>query len=134
MEDKLLYKDLTYIVRGILFETHNELGRMLKEKQYCDLIEVKLKERKIRHLRESVLPPSFEGEHKGRNRVDFIIEGKKILEIKTVSFLSKNDYWQCQRYLSSTNLELLLLVNFRSKFLTVKRLLNHELYNKNKIN
>lgn len=126
MGNKLLHKDL----RGILFEVHNELGRMLNEKQYGDFIESKLKDRGFKYKREFVLENSFEGEKNGRNRVDFIIEGKIILEIKTVSFLSKNDYWQCHRYLSSAELELALLVNFRSKFLIVKRILNHELYKK----
>lgn len=129
MEDKLLYKDLTYQIRGILFEVHNELGRMLNEKQYADAVEHKLIVKKIKYQREKVLDKSFVGERSNRNRIDFIIEDKIILEIKAVSFLSKDDYFQCQRYLVSFNKELALLVNFRTKLLTIKRVLNHQQYN-----
>ena len=128
MRDKLLYKELTYKVRGVLFETHNELGRMLNERQYADAIEQKLIEKQIKYKREKVLDKRFTGEKSGRNRVDFIVEDKFVLEIKSVSFLSKDDYFQCQRYLSSTGLDLALLVNFRTKFLSIKRILNHQKY------
>lgn len=126
MEDKLLHKELTYEVRGILFKVHNELGRFKNEKQYCDAIEFLLKENKIPYKREFVLPTSFDGENKGRNKVDFFIADKIILEVKCVSFLNKEHYFQCQRYLNALDLDLALLVNFRAKYLAIRRILNHD--------
>ncbi len=126
MVDKLLYKELSYTLRGIFFRVHNKLGKMRNEKQYCDAIEFELKANNIPYVREYQLEVSFSGEQKGRNRVDFIIDNKIILEIKTVLFISREEYYQCQRYLVSTGLDLALLINFRSKYLTIKRILNHE--------
>jgi GxxExxY protein len=134
MEDTLLFKELTYVLRGLLFSVHNELGNFRNEKQYADSLEEKLKENNIQYEREKILLPSFEGEKTGRNRLDFLIDNKLILELKHVVCLSRDDYFQCQRYLVSSNLYLCLLVNFRSKYLVVRRVLNHEKYKKEKSN
>jgi GxxExxY protein len=121
---KLIYSDLTYEIRGVLFKIQNELGRFCNEKQYADAIENKLKELKINYKREETIPPSFEGELKGRNKVDFIIEDKLILELKAKRILEKEDYYQVRRYLDAFNKKLGLLVNFRQKMIQVKRILN----------
>ncbi len=59
MEGKLLHEELTYIVRGILYEVHNELGQFWGEKQYCDLIAKKLTERRLAYIREYVIPAKY---------------------------------------------------------------------------
>jgi len=125
----LLHRELSYRIRGLLYEVHNELGRFANEQQCGDSFEEKLKRQGINYIREFVIPSSFEGERKGRNKIDFLIEGKIIVELKHVKFLTKDNYYQCQRYLKATRLELALLVNFRSTYLNIKRVLNYQQYN-----
>lgn len=132
MQDKLIYKELSYKIIGLLFQIHNEFGRMLNEREYADRFEELLKENFIQYEREKYVSQGSRMDSKRRNRVDFIIENKMVVEFKTVSFLSKDDYFQCQRYLSSSGLRLALLINFRSKYLAPRRILNYELYNKEK--
>jgi len=122
--DKVLHPELSYTINGILFTTRKELGRFCNEKQYCDYIESLFKKDNIRYEREKVLPPSFSGEQKGRNKVDFLIEDMIVLEIKAKSLLTKEDYYQVQRYLASLNKELGILVNMRRYLVTPKRILN----------
>lgn len=55
--------------------------------------------------------------------MDFIVERKIILELKTVRFLGKEEYYQIQRYLQSLNMKLGLLVNFRAEYLSPKRVI-----------
>ena len=74
--------------------------------------------------REKILPASFAGEIAGRNKVDFLIEDKIILELKASRMLTKEDYYQAKRYLVALHKELGILVNFRQRFLTPKRVLN----------
>ncbi|PLX27293.1 GxxExxY protein [Candidatus Parcubacteria bacterium] len=129
-KEKLLYKDLTYKIRGILFKIHNDLGRFCNEKQYGDAFEQGLTDEGIEYEREKILHISFVGEKKGRNRIDFLIEDKIIIELKCVSCLGRGDYHQCQRYLKSSGLDLALLVNFRPRYLLIRRILNYQKHNK----
>lgn len=126
MKQELIYKDLSYETTGILFEVHNELGRFCNEKQCGDLLEKKLIENKIKYEREKILPTSFDGEKNNRNRVDFIVENKIILELKCKRCVEKNDFYQVKRYLIAMNIKLGLIVNFRDKYLTPKRVLNSQ--------
>ena len=121
---ELIYPELSYKINGVLFSVQNELGRFCNEKQYCDAIEGYLKKLKVSYEREKVLEPSFENEQKGRNKTDFIIEDKIILEIKAKRFLTREDYYQIKRYLSALGKKLGILVNFRGKHIDPKRILN----------
>jgi len=122
--NKLLYPELSYKIVGLLFNVHNNLGRFKNEKQYSDAIEQELKILKIPYNREFRLPESFEGENNNRNIIDFVIDDKIVLELKTKRAIFKDDYFQVKRYLSSSNYKLGLLVNFRSKYLSPKRILS----------
>jgi GxxExxY protein len=126
--DKILYKDLSFQICGLLFKVHNELGRFRNEKQYADRLEQLLKDNKINYLREFNLPQSFIGEHKNRNRIDFIIDDKIIIECKTKTLLTKEDYSQTLRYLTTLNKRLGILVNFRQTFLKPKRIVNPNIH------
>jgi len=107
---KLIYPELSYLITGICFETHNQLGRYSREKQYCDFIEKRLKELKIQFRREYIIG-------KSGNQIDFLIDDKIILEVKAKSFILKEDYYQLQRYLQILDKKLGLLVNFRNRYL-----------------
>lgn len=119
-----VYYELSYKICGILFAVHNELGRYRNEKQYGDAIERYFKLYGIAYKRELVLPKSFNGEAAGRNKVDFLVDDKIILEIKVKRIVERIDYYQSKRYLVALNKKLALLVNFRDKFLRPKRILN----------
>lgn len=126
MKQELVYPDLSYELTGIYFDVHNELGRFCNEKQYGDLLEKKLKEHGIRYEREKFLPQSFDGEEKNRNKIDFLVEGLIILELKAKRVAEKNDYYQVKRYLVAFNKKLGMLINFREKYLKPKRVLNSD--------
>ena len=121
---KLVYPDLSYRINGVLFSVHNELGRFRNENQYADRVEEKFKNLGIIYEREKIIPESFVGEKSGRNKIDFIVENKIILEIKSKRITSKEEYYQVRRYLGAFNKRLGVLVNFRDKYLKPKRILN----------
>ncbi|MFH0779407.1 MAG: GxxExxY protein [Parcubacteria group bacterium] len=126
--EKILHKELCYKIYGLCFEVHRELNRFCREKQFADRFEMKLRDSKIEYVREfniSVLNPNAP---KG-NIVDFYIDNKIFFDAKAKRFITKEDYYQMQRYLRAANLELGLIVNFRSTYLKPKRVLNTVLYN-----
>jgi GxxExxY protein len=124
MPDKVIYKELSYIICGICFSAHNKLGRFRSEKTYGDFIEQALNDQKIKYQREFALPASFDGEKARRNIVDFIIEDSIILDLKVKPLVTKEDYFQMKRYLQSAKKQLGLIVNFRQMHLYPKRILN----------
>ena len=122
---KVIYPDLSYKLTGILFSVHNELGRFCNEKQYADCVEGYFKKlNNVEYEREKILNPAFEEELPGRNKIDFIIENKIILEIKAKRILGREEYYQVKRYLNSTSKKLGIVANFRDRYLRPKRILN----------
>lgn len=107
---KLIYPELSYLLTGILFSVHNKLGRYAREKQYSDTIEGHLEEQGVPYLRE------FRFGDTG-NVVDFLVDQKIILEVKAKPLITKDDFYQVQRYLQSLNKNLGLIANFRNRYL-----------------
>ena len=124
---RILLPKLSYELTGLCFKIHRELGRFCREKQYADALEEVLKQKQIPYKREFELNST---EIKG-NKADFFIDGKVIVDLKAKRFITKEDYNQTQRYLQSANVELGLIINFRSSYLKPKRVLNTRIYSDN---
>jgi len=124
IEEKILYKDLSFKITRFLFKVHNDLGRFRNEKQYSDFFEKLLENSNLKYEREYRFEDKQYGKEKVRCICDFIIDDKIILEFKTNEFISKQDYYQTQRYLTTLNLRLGILVNFRQIRLVPKRVIN----------
>lgn len=122
---KILYPQLCYKINGLCFKTQKELGRFARERQYADKFQQLLKESGLIYQREVKLTEINDGSPDG-NIADFIIDGKVILDFKAKKFITKEDYFQMQRYLKAAKLELGLIINFRSTYLKPKRILNSD--------
>ena len=127
MEQKILYPELSYKINGLCFKTHNDLGRFAKEKQYCDRLDELLKDSDLEYQREVRLyfRSAIDGGHVGGNIADFIIENTIIIECKAKRLITKEDYYQIQRYLHVSKLKLGFIVNFRDRYLKPKRVINY---------
>ena len=123
--EKLIYPEQSYLITGICFDIHNQLGRFAREKQYADAFERRLLELKIPYKRELTIG-------KTGNRVDFLIDEKIILEFKTKPLILREDYYQTQRYLQTLNVRLGLLINFRNRYLKPQRVVRIDTDIKNK--
>ncbi|MEW6407459.1 MAG: GxxExxY protein [Patescibacteria group bacterium] len=121
---KIIYADSCYKLNGIFYKVHNELGRFCKEKQYADAIESLFKKYNIIYQRELDVPVKIEQNNITKNRVDFLVDNKILVEIKAKKFIERQDYYQTKRYLESIKLKLGLIVNFHERFLRPKRIIN----------
>lgn len=122
--DKIIYKDLSYKVVGILFEVYNKLGYGYKEKYYEKAIAASFKAEGIKFREQVSFKLMFRKEMVGRYYLDFLIEDKVILEIKKGNYFSKRNMEQIKSYLKITNLKLAILANFTSKGVKFLRILN----------
>lgn len=114
--NKIIFPELSYKLVGLLFEAHNKIGRFGREKQYSDFLEKLFKTNRIIFEREKVLPVGCL-ENKFTNRVDFGVEGQILLELKAKPIVTKEDYYQMNRYLDASGYKLGIIVNFRRQYL-----------------
>ena len=120
----LIYKDLSYQLMGALLKVHNKLGPPYQEKYYQRAIEKELGNQKIAFEREYKVKIDYEGEKIGYYSIDFVIDGKIALEVKSAAYFKKKFVGQVLSYLNSANLKLGVLVNFNSERLYYKRIVN----------
>ncbi len=122
--EKVVHKELSYRIVGILFEVYNELGYGYKEKYYEKALEVALSEQKIKFRTQVPFILKFKEKIIGRNYLDFLIEDKIVLEIKKGKHFSKNNLDQVKQYLKITKLKLAILANFTPAGIKYIRVLN----------
>lgn len=123
----LIYPKLSYKVTGLCLQTYKEMGRFCREKQYSDRFEELLNNEGLKYKREFDLSRYIKDINIQGNIVDFIIkalDGIVIVDFKAKKFITKEDYFQMQRYLKCAKIKLGLIVNFRNTFLKPKRVIN----------
>jgi GxxExxY protein len=110
---KLIHEQLSYQVRGVLFDVYNSLGPLLPEKYYTEAIEIGLKDKNIRCEIEKPFEVFYQDSRVGLYYVDVWIEnGNLILENKVSPEISDLHRAQAISYLKVTDADLAFLVNF----------------------
>jgi len=118
-----LYKDLTYRIIGAVYEVHKELGSVHKEIIYHKALAIELKNRNLPFVEEKSIDVRYKDKRIGIYRPDFIIDDKVILEIKVVPTISKAIQAQVYYYVRGTKYKLVLLANFGTEKVGIKRLI-----------
>jgi GxxExxY protein len=122
--DKVIYKELSYQIVGILYEVYNSLGYGYLEKYYEKAVEKYFIDINIKYKRQAPYKIIFRGELVGRNYMDFIIEDKIVLELKRGDYFSRSNTEQIKGYLAVTNMKLAILAHFTSTGVKFLRILN----------
>jgi GxxExxY protein len=112
--------ELTYQTIGCSRWVYDELGPGLLESSYAGAFAEACKARRLRVEREVPAPLFFNGVSVATYRLDLIIEGRIIVELKSRKELDRGHLKQVFHYLRVTDYELGLLFNFGPS-LTVKR-------------
>ncbi|MBL7129876.1 MAG: GxxExxY protein [Candidatus Omnitrophica bacterium] len=123
MSPDYLYKDLTYKIIGALYEVHKELGSIHKEIIYHKAVAIELAIRNIDFIEEKGIDVKYKGKKIGVYRPDFIIKDKVILEIKVAPMITKAMQDQVYYYVKGTKYKLVLLANFGTSKVGIKRLI-----------
>lgn len=126
---KVIEKELSYKIVGILFEVHTKLGDSYQEKYYQRAVEKLLIRDKIKYEKELKIDLTIDEEKIGIYFLDFLIEGRVVLELKAKYKLHPNDFKQVMAYLKRTGKELGILANFKGVKLDYKRILNSKICN-----
>lgn len=103
---------LTEVVIGAAIEVHRQLGPGLPEKVYEEALCIELALRRIAFERQPTVDVQYKGHPVGAGRLDLLIDGRLIVELKAVEALAPVHTAQVITYLKIMNLSLGLLVNF----------------------
>jgi GxxExxY protein len=114
---------LTKEIIAAAYEVHNILGPGLEEKFYRDALMYELELRSLRIVREQEFPVEYKGHLLGLHRVDLIVEGKILLELKAVTGeLLKVHVAQTISERNVSKLPVAMLINFGDVDVQVRRL------------
>ena len=102
------------------------MGPGLPESSYRDALCHELDLRGIAHQREMPVDILYKGKSVGKGKIDILVGGRLILELKVVDQLSALHRAQAISYLKITKLHLALLINFNVEVLKagIKRVIN----------
>src|SRR4030095_622297 len=120
------HSDITEKVIGCALKVHQRMRSGYPELIYHKCLVIEFEKNALLFSSEIVLPIYYGNIEVGKRRVDFLIESKVIIEIKALSELTDAHPAQALNYLEALNLEIGLLINFGSKSLEVKRLINNK--------
>jgi GxxExxY protein len=120
-ESKLLHADLTYAIRGVLFDVGNHLWPGLPEETFQKAVSIGLAKRKIPHSLEEQFHVYYRGVEVGRYYCDVFVDRKVILELKVVSELTGLNRAQLISYLRVVGADVGLLVNFGGPRVEIER-------------
>ncbi len=124
MSKKIIYKELSFKIVGILFDVYNELGYGYQEKIYERAVEKLFIKEALKYERQPCYKLQIQGENIGRYYLDFLVDDKIILELKKGNYFSRKNIEQVYAYLKATDKKLAILANFTSKGIACKRIVN----------
>ncbi|MEJ7611231.1 MAG: GxxExxY protein [Ferruginibacter sp.] len=126
MEKIKINDDLTYKIIGCAMKVHTYLGSGFQEVIYQRALAMEMKKANLDFVREMEMQIYYYEELIGTRRVDFLVENSISVEIKATVTLTPDHLAQGLNYLEAYKTENGLLLNFGSKSLEVKRLLNRK--------
>ena len=115
---------LTGLVIQCIVRVHQTLGPGFLESIYRRALLIELSRQNLVTDAERSVVIYYDGCEVGRHRLDLIVDGQLIVELKAVVALSRAHYAQVRSYLRATNLEIALLVNFAGNRADFRRIEN----------
>jgi GxxExxY protein len=119
-------EDLATQVIGAAIEVHRELGPGMPERSYLLAMCHELDLRGIPYQCEYPVKIEYKGKEVGEGRVDLLVAGRLVVELKAVDVISPVHGAQCLKYLRLLHLKLGLVLNFNVERMRegIKRVIN----------
>jgi GxxExxY protein len=118
------FNDSTSKIIGCSMRVHSTLGNGFQEVIYQRALGIEMALECLLFQREMEMPIFYREQQIGTRRVDFFVENEIMVELKAIIELEDVHLAQALNYLEAYNIKTGLLINFGSKSLQFKRLLN----------
>ena len=113
MNERLIYADESYLIKGACMEVYRTLGNGFLEAVYQECLEIEFRRQKIPFVAQPPLALIYQGQTLRQTyKPDFVCYSKVVVEIKAVSKLTNEHRAQVVNYLKATDIQLGLLFNF----------------------
>ena len=112
---------ITEQIIAAAIRVHRTLGPGFLESIYEEALAVEFALSGIQFVRQYPVPLFYRDHQIGEHRLDFLVEGKIVVELKAVSQLEDIHFAIGRSYLKATSLEDGLLFNFATTPLTIRR-------------
>ena len=129
LNNLMLYSELTKLIIGCCIEVHKRLGNGFQEVIYQRALQIEMDLAGLNFERELEMPVYYRNTEIATRRVDFLVEGKVIVELKALLELEGAHLAQAINYLQVYKIEVGLLVNFGATSLEFKRVFNNKIEN-----
>jgi GxxExxY protein len=114
--------DITYQINGAVFEVNRILGHGFLERIYKKALLIELWKRGLKAESEAPIQVQYKGELVGDYFADIVVEGRIILELKSIEKLQPVHEAQLLNYLKATGIQVGLLINFTHPKAEIKRM------------
>lgn len=102
----LVYPELSYRIIGVLYKVHTALGNKYQERYYQRAVALGLQEESLHFIKELAVDLSFNGEKIGKYYLDFLVEEKIIVELKTEPRFTREHFKQIMAYLKAKKIKI----------------------------
>jgi GxxExxY protein len=114
--------DITYAIRGAVFEVNKILGHGFLEKVYENALIIELRMQGLKCESQVPLKVHYKDNLVGEYIADILVEDRVIVELKAVENLEKVHEAQLLNYLKVTGVKVGLLVNMKYPKAEIKRM------------
>lgn len=120
----LKYADITEKIIGCAMTVHQKMKAGYSELIYSRCLAIEFDKIHLAYKKEMELPIYYGEMIVGKRRVDFLVDDKIVVELKAISELTDKELNQSLNYLENHRKEIGLLINFGTKSLQFRRLIN----------
>jgi GxxExxY protein len=116
--------ELSHRIIGMAVGIHKKLGPGFQEKIYEEALLKEFGKAGIGFEKEKVVRVDYDGQSLGNQRIDLLVDGEIILEIKACTKIIPIHRDQVISYLKTVNKKLGLILNFGRSRLEIKRVVH----------
>lgn len=122
-KEEYKYKELTGLILKLAFEVHNTLGCGFLEKVYERALIYEFKINNLKVETQKTMKIVYKDQNVGTYIADIVVEGKVIIELKAIDFLTTIHRAQVLNYLRASGYDVALILNFAKPRLEYKRVI-----------
>jgi len=121
VDNKYYKSEITGKIIGCAQEVHKRLGNGFQEVIYQRALEIEFEKEGLKFEREKEMDIFYEEKLIGNRRVDFVVDGDIMVELKAITKLEDVNTAQLINYIEAYKVTVGLLINFGARSLEIKR-------------